>query len=151
MPRKGGYQTKQKSQILTYLRDNRNRHMTAAELLHMLTENGIQIGAATVYRQLEKLEAEGLVRRYALDDRGSACWQYADSNEECHRHFHLKCMVCGTLFHLDCGHLQEIASHVTNDHGFRIDPSRTVFYGICAECGTKDPSTDSECGKDKHE
>ena len=72
MQRKGGYQTKQKAQILSYLRENRGRHLTAAELLHMLTENGTPIGAATVYRQLEKLENEGLVRRYALDDRGSA-------------------------------------------------------------------------------
>lgn len=134
MQRKGGYQTKQKTQILSYLRENRGRHMTAAELLHMLTENGTPIGAATVYRQLEKLENEGLVRRYALDDRGSACWQFADGTEECRRHFHLKCTVCGTLFHLDCGHLSEIADHVAEDHGFRIDPSRTVFYGVCADC-----------------
>ena len=134
MQRKGGYQTKQKTQILAYLQENRAKHMTAAELLHLLTENGTPIGAATVYRQLERPEADGLVRRYALDDRGSACWQYVDENQDCCSHFHLKCTVCGTLFHLDCNHLQEIASHVEHDHGFRIDPSRTVFYGICEQC-----------------
>ena len=104
MQRKGGYQTKQKTQILAYLQENRAKHMTAAELLHLLTENGTPIGAATVYRQLERLEADGLVRRYALDDRGSACWQYVDENQDCCSHFHLKCTVCGTLFHLDCNH-----------------------------------------------
>ena len=86
---------------------------------------------------LEKLEAEGLVRRYALDDRGSACWQYAGTDGAagaCRHHFHLKCTECGTLFHLNCDHLQEIAAHVASEHGFCIDPARTVFYGICADC-----------------
>lgn len=137
MQRKGGYQTKQKALILAYLETHPERHVTAAELLHALTENGTPMGAATIYRQLEKLEQEGLVRRYSLDDRGSACWQYGGEEARagtCHSHFHLKCTECGTLIHLDCEHLHEIAHHVENDHGFCIDPSRTVFYGICESC-----------------
>lgn len=139
MPRKSGYQTKQKAQVLAYLEAHAAQHITAAELVFALNAEGAAIGAATVYRQLEKLEAEGIVRRYALDDRGSACWQYIGSEAAagaCHSHFHLKCTVCGTLYHLDCGHLHEIADHVEADHGFRIDPSRTVFYGICQSCRT---------------
>ena len=77
MPRSGEYQTKQRAQILQYLASHSSAHMTAAELLIALNTSGTPIGSATVYRQLEKLEAQGLVRRYALDDRGSACWQYA--------------------------------------------------------------------------
>ena len=138
MPRKTGYQTKQKSQILAYFAAHSGDHITAAALLHALNQQGASIGAATVYRQLEKLEAEGLVRRYALDDRGSACWQYTGGeNTVCRHHFHLKCTECGTLFHLDCGHLHEIADHVATEHGFQIDPARTVFYGICDQCRNK--------------
>ncbi len=137
MSRKDGYQTKQKARVLDFLEQHPAQHITAAELLHALTENGTPMGSATVYRQLEKLEAQGLVRRYSLDDRGSACWQYAGAEAQsggCMNHFHLKCTVCGTLFHLDCDHLHEIASHVAAEHGFCIDPSRTVFYGVCETC-----------------
>ena len=137
MQQKKGYQTKQKAQILAYLESHPERHITAAELLVALAQSGKPIGSATVYRQLEKLEAQGLVRRYALDDRGSACWQYAgdgDENGDCCSHFHLKCTGCGTLIHLDCEHLHGIAAHVESDHGFAIDLSRTVFYGVCAAC-----------------
>ncbi len=140
MSARGEYQTKQGAQLLEYLKCHAERHITASELLHALAENGTPMGAATVYRRLEKLEAQGLVRRFTLDDRGSACWQYADPDApdaNCHAHFHLKCTCCGELFHLDCDHLQEIASHVQSDHGFSIDPSRTVFYGICAPCAKK--------------
>ena len=137
MPRKSGYRTKQKEQMLAYLETHPQQHVTAAELLHALTENGTPVGTATVYRQLERLEAEGLVRRYSLDDRGSACWQYAGDAAQggaCHSHFHLKCTACGVLIHLDCTHLHEIATHVAADHGFSIDPARTVFYGVCERC-----------------
>ncbi|MBR4201352.1 MAG: transcriptional repressor [Oscillospiraceae bacterium] len=138
MPRKTGYQTKQKMQLLAFFEAHPDRHITAAALLLELKRQGISIGAATIYRQLEKLEAEGLVRRYALDDRGSACWQYTGGQDGvCRHHFHLKCTECGTLFHLDCGHLNEIAGHVAAEHGFRIDPARTVFYGICEQCRSK--------------
>lgn len=149
MQRKGGYQTKQKAVILAYLETHPERHVTAAELLRALTDNGTPMGAATIYRQLEKLEQEGIVRRYSLDDRGSACWQYGGEEAKsgtCHSHFHLKCTECGTLIHLDCEHLHEIADHVAHDHGFFIDPSRTVFYGICEACrnGTAAPDTKPE-------
>ncbi len=140
MPGRGAYHTKQGAQLLDYLKSHAGRHITAAELIRALAENGTPMGAATVYRRLEKLEAQGLVRRFALDDRGSACWQYIDPDApavDCHAHFHLKCTACGELYHLDCDHLQEIAAHVAQDHGFAIDPSRTVFYGVCADCTEK--------------
>lgn len=141
MPRSSEYQTKQRTQILEYLAEHGSTHMTAAELLIALNTSGTPIGSATVYRQLEKLEAQGLVRRYTLDDRGSACWQYAGEESEhgsCHQHFHLKCTACNRLFHLNCEHLQEIQSHVSAEHDFAIDPSRTVFYGVCGSCRSTD-------------
>ncbi len=135
--KEGGYRTKQKSCLLAYLETHADRHVTAAELVQALASDGTPVGTATVYRHLERLESDGLVRRYALDDRGSACWQYAgaESGEGgCRSHFHLKCTACGTLFHLDCDHLNEIAAHVAAEHGFAIDPGRTVFYGMCKTC-----------------
>ena len=138
--KKGGYQTKQKACLLAYLEEHAHEHVTAGELVQALVQHGTPVGAATVYRQLERLEKEGLVRRYSLDDRGGACWQYAGeeaASGACHDHFHLKCTSCGTLFHLDCGHLREIASHVAEEHGFVIDPARTVFYGVCKDCTAK--------------
>lgn len=137
MPRKPEYHTKTQSQLLGVLQENAGRHFTAMELNTALAGSGKPVGLATIYRQLEKLEAQGLVRRYTTDDRGSACWQYAGEGACCHSHFHLKCTACGQLFHLECSHIAEIYSHVAAEHSFQIDPGRTVFYGICGECRHK--------------
>ena len=58
----------------------------------------------------------------------------------CHDHFHMKCLKCGRLFHLECDHLKDIAAHISKMHDFTIDSSRTVFYGICGECAKKTPT-----------
>ena len=33
-----------------------------------------------------------------------------------------------------CGYLQEIDKHILEHHGFHVDHSKTVFYGICQDC-----------------
>lgn len=144
MAKKGEYQTRQKACLLDYLESNADRHVTAGELIRALDALGTPLSVSTVYRQLERLEFEGLVRRYTIDDRGSACWQYSGGTQSCHTHFHLKCTRCSRLFHLDCAHLNEIAAHVAEDHGFQIDPGRTVFYGICADCQAKSQNNGKE-------
>ena len=136
-----GYHTKQKARILSYFEAHPHDHFTAAQLVQAMQADGTPIGAATVYRQLERLEQSGLLRRYTLDDRGSACWQYGGAEAKagtCHAHFHLKCTRCGALIHLDCAHLAEITQHVQKDHGFTIAAERTTFYGICSRCETTD-------------
>lgn len=136
-----GYHTKQKARILSYFEAHPHDHFTAAQLVQAMHADGTPIGAATVYRQLERLEQSGLLRRYTLDDRGSACWQYGGNEAKagtCHAHFHLKCTECGALIHLDCEHLAEITDHVQKDHGFAIAAERTTFYGICGKCDKAD-------------
>ncbi len=136
---RGGYQTRQKSRILSYFEAHPQAHLTAAELVQALVEDGSPIGAATVYRTLERLESDGQVRRYSLDERGGACWQYAGGQaaEPCHSHFHLKCIECGALLHVDCDYLQGIGEHILAHHGFTVDHSRTVLYGLCEHCREK--------------
>ena len=34
--------------------------------------------------------------------------------------------------------LKEIGKHLSEEHGFKLNPMRTVFYGICEECGREE-------------
>ncbi len=129
------YKTKQRELILEYLRKNSDSHLTAQGVSDGLREYGV--GKSTVYRYLDKLCEEGLVRKYILKEGNSACFQYT-GGAQCSSHFHLKCLNCNALVHLDCDHLKETEEHINEHHGFSVDTSRTVFYGICAECKEKE-------------
>lgn len=132
------YNTKQRAVILDCLRENRGRHVTVKEILDFLQEKGGSVGQTTVYRYLEKLCREGLVRKFRGAEQGSCCFQYAERGEDCHAHYHLQCLHCGTLFHLECAHLDRLATHVSKDHQFQLDPFQTVFYGCCKDCSGKE-------------
>lgn len=129
-----GYKTKQRQAILDFLIENKDSHVTVSQISDYLERKGTHVGVTTIYRHLDKLLEQGLVRKYTVDGTTSACFQYADAEEGCKEHFHLKCEKCGKLIHLNCDHVSEMCRHILGDHGFCIDLFRTVFYGICEDC-----------------
>lgn len=132
-----GYKTKQKELILDFLVTNKDRHVSAEELVDNLKSSGNSVGKSTVYRQLDKLVLQGYVRKFFVEEGIGACYQYCDGSK-CNEHYHLKCLQCGKLFHVKCNYLDTISTHVGNTHKFIIDNSKTVLYGICENCGASD-------------
>lgn len=118
------YNTRQRELILDYIKKNAKKHLTADDIADALKAE--QVGKTTVYRYLEKLCEQNIVRKFILSEGKSACYQYNDE-QQCHDHFHMKCLKCGRLFHLECDHLKDIAAHISKMHDFTIDSSRTVF------------------------
>ena len=102
------YKTKQREYILAYLQSCGGKHTTVAEIVRYLQDQGTPVGTATVYRNLEQLAEEGSVRKYLLDGKTSACYQFvSQEHQSCQEHFHLKCTVCGKLFHVSCDQLSQ--------------------------------------------
>ena len=134
MKKDSGYNTKQKENLLSYLMKNKDKHTNVQEISAFLSAEGTPVGVATIYRLVE----QGIVRKYAFDGKTCACYQYIEDEEQCRSHFHLKCLSCGRLIHLDCDHLADLTRHIEEEHGFAIDYSQTVFYGRCSDCCGKD-------------
>ena len=129
------YMTRQQREVLRCL-ENCADGACAAELTEQLHREGARVGLTTVYRQLERLEQQGLVHKVVTDQ--GARYQYcsgAHSGRDC---FLLKCERCGRIEHLDCSHLGELYSHILAEHHFRINPRRTLFYGLCQRCSGED-------------
>lgn len=126
------YKTKQRTVIEALLKSSKS-HLTVEEICKKLEKSGQNVGRTTVYRTLEKLEKEGVVRKYSSVGE-SSCYQYVSSGEECNNHFHLKCEKCGKLIHLECSELNTISGHINEHHGFAVNPLKTVFYGVCEVC-----------------
>ena len=129
------YMTRQQREVLRCI-ENCADGACAAELTEQLHREGARVGLTTVYRQLERLEQQGLVHKVVTDQgaRYQSC-SGAHSGRDC---FLLKCERCGRIEHLDCSHLGELYSHILAEHHFRINPRRTLFYGLCQRCSGED-------------
>lgn len=129
------YNTKQRNLILNCLIKNRDKHITADEIMTFISKE--KVGKTTIYRYLDKLVSQGLVRKFIFPKGTSACYQYIDNSESCYEHYHLKCLDCGQLIHFECKYLDDINNHILNNHDFNVDHSKTVFYGQCGICKSK--------------
>ena len=126
------YNTKQSQAVFRCLERRPEEALTAGEIAEILRQNQCPVGLATVYRQLERLEAAGRIHR--VDTGEGALYQFCahGGGRAC---FLLRCEACGRISHLDCSHLPELCRHLETEHRFRIDPCRTVLTGLCAACG----------------
>ena len=122
--------------LLRYLETVPGVHITVNDVCEYFKEMGAPIGQSTVYRRLEKLVDEGLVNKYVIDVNSPACFEYVspDSHRDAEVCYHCKCEKCGKLIHMECEELSEFRSHLLSEHHFKLDPVRTVFYGLCEEC-----------------
>lgn len=134
MREKKAYQTRQKQLILAMLQGKQNEHVNAEQILSHLREIGESVGLTTVYRNLDKLVQDGVIIKYVGLDGASASYQYIGEATAHRDHYHLVCLQCGQLVHLNCNVIDEFAAHIQNDHHFQLDSMKTVFYGYCANC-----------------
>ena len=125
------YNTKQKDLIEQAVEKIGDNHFNAEQIFSQLKAENLTIGISTVYRHLDKLVSDGKIQKLATITGQSACYQKKNCAE---KHFHLKCTACGALEHLSCEKLMGINKHVADQHGFKIDSSKTVFYGLCKDC-----------------
>lgn len=135
MNRSGSYRTRQQQVILKYMENNRDGYVTVNQIAAHLKEQGNVVGITTIYRQLDKFQKEGLIQKLVLDGNSGACYQYiAGNSTEKNCQFLLKCEDCGEIINMGCNHMQELYSHVLEEHHFNVNPHRTMFYGTCEKC-----------------
>ena len=126
------YNTQQKEKLLEFLINNNSQYVSAEDIENYIKKEKINIGLTTIYRFLNSLEKQGKVRIELREH--TKYYQYI--NEECSNHYHLKCKECGKIIHLKCEELEEIKTHILDEHEFNID-SKSAIYGICKKCNKK--------------
>ncbi len=130
----GTYKTPGRQHLLNYLRTHPDCDFTADDLLDALnTAGSFSTGKSSLYRHLSELCADGVLRKYRPDGQSACLYRYIAS-EDCSHHFHLKCLDCGRLVHLDCSVSEQLLSHLLSDHHFQVDSGRSVLYGVCEGC-----------------
>ena len=137
------YKTAGKERLVAYLSAHTAQNpQRAEEIYEGLSREGNAPGRSSVYRQLSAMAASGEVKRHrAPAPETGYLYQFIGHAHHCDKHFHLHCLRCGEVAHLECGCGNEIAEHLLAAHGFACDCGRSVIYGVCASCAKKGGET----------
>ena len=128
------YNTKARKFILEYLVNSTDTTVCATDVLEFLNKNGVSANLTTVYRYLNKLLTEHRLIKITDSKTGRSVFQLVKHKKSCDNHLHIKCTKCGKLIHLDCEFIDRIKEHILNDHGFTLECTDSILYGICDEC-----------------
>lgn len=125
------YLTKQRKLLLCFLKTHRDRQYTVEELGEALCALE-QISVSSIYRNINAMVKEGMVRRSSAYGIRRFVYQYV--GETCSEHIHLKCEHCGQIIHVEDKAVEEVLQFALRENHFQIDVSKTVIYGSCERC-----------------
>lgn len=133
MNKKNVYNTRPRDAICKIFSDNRDREFTSHEIIE-LTHG--EIGEATVYRTLKLLSEESVIVKSLAAGQKTASYRLSD--DHCGCRFHLHCINCGEIIHMDCCEMKEAEEHILTEHGFLPTDHATVIDGVCRTCRKKE-------------
>lgn len=114
--------------ILDLFEQSNKRHMTAEEVYRLLSDEGQDIGLATVYRVLTQFEQAGLLVRHHFES-GKAVFEL---NQGTH-HDHLVCLQCGRVEEFYDPEIEKRQSKVARERGFEISEHALYLYADCTK------------------
>lgn len=105
-------------------------HPTAEHLFKIIHKQYPKISKATVYRNLKKMAAEGVVKKI------DGLEESAHYDHNIFEHYHFICKSCYKVFDVS----NEVAPNLLNqaclETGFVIEKCDIAFSGVCADCNT---------------
>lgn len=129
------YQTKGRNKLIEFLSAHPDEHFSVERIC--MEMNGNLNAKSSVYRNLSLLCERGRVRKFKGEGETSCVYQYLGRETSCRDHFHLKCLECGRLEHLECYMGDDLCHHIGEHHGFTVDSGRSILYGVCCDCQSK--------------
>ncbi|MBC5580756.1 transcriptional repressor [Anaerofilum sp. BX8] len=122
--------TVQKQLVLQAVRELQC-HPTAEEVYQRVAARHPSISKATVYRNLNSLAEDGLVRRVAMPDAADR-FDFTVGP-----HYHIKCAGCGRVIDAPAAYMPRLDAETEKETGFRISRHDLVFEGLCPACREK--------------
>lgn len=112
--------------ILALFEQHSKQHLTAEDVYRMLSEEGHDIGLATVYRVLTQFEQAGLLIRHHFDSDRAVF----ELNQGDH-HDHLVCLQCGRVEEFFDSEIEKRQERIARDRGFAIRDHSLHIYADC--------------------
>ncbi|MCR5460781.1 MAG: transcriptional repressor [Acetatifactor sp.] len=131
---KSTYKTKAREIIMAHLKDHPEQRLTAREIYEAVCNQSVEVNRTTIYRNLEHLCETGDLFRFKEPNQDAWYYQYSAEHENCDRHMHAQCSVCGKIFHLDKPFADSFVDAVLAEYGLDADPSKSIILGQCSKC-----------------
>jgi Fur family ferric uptake transcriptional regulator len=110
-----------------------DEHRDAEEIYLALYNSGLKVSRATVYRTIDVLVINNLVRKLDLGD-GRA--RYENKMDTAH-HDHLICVQCGKIEEFMDNVIENRQEVIVENFGYRLIRHIHQLFVICDECGSK--------------
>ena len=87
----------------------------------------------TVYRTLQIFDMLSITRKHDFDDNRYRYELMLEKEDE-HRHHHVVCKACGSIFEVKMDLLEDIENEISKKLDFEIADHDLVIYGTCSKC-----------------
>lgn len=119
--------SKQRELILETLRQN-PCHPTAETLFALVRQKDSSVSLATVYRNLNQLAANGLIRKLEHLDN------VARFDHNLTKHYHFICSECAAVMDIDSDIAAGIEQRLAEQTGLAVECADIFLRGICPNC-----------------
>lgn len=127
------YNTSQRQQLVDFMKKNADTQYTIEEIAECIHT----VGKSTVYRLINRMVDEGIVRRTVRGNSRQFLYQYSAA-EGCSSHLHMKCRECGKVLHMDDGQSKRLMEILHESRNFDLDLRETLLMGTCEKCSLPD-------------
>lgn len=110
-------------------------HADTTSIIAAVREDLAEVSHQAVYDVLRALTGAGLVRR--IQPHGSVARYESRVGDN---HHHIVCRSCGAIADVDCAVGAAPCLTASEDHGYAIDESEVIHWGLCPACSTEHTS-----------
>ena len=129
------YKTVQRQELSAFLQSHSDQFFTIDELFEgMKNDSSLEKvpSRSTLYRLVREMISDGKLRRTIKEDNREGVYQYI-ADGKCSEHLHVKCSVCGQVYHLSDEATKEIIDNIKASSSFTVD-TETILTGKCSGC-----------------
>jgi Fe2+ or Zn2+ uptake regulation protein len=123
-----GYRMTPQRMVILHVIHHSGKHLSPTDIYKEARKELPGITETTVYRTLEFLAQNGLVRS-AYMGSGHLVYEIAR-----HAHHHLKCRACGNEVEVEHSLLETLYHQLESASGYQLTDSHVTFFGLCPNC-----------------
>ncbi len=127
---KSEYLTKPRRLLKDFFNQHPDEKFTARQIVDGL---GKKLSISSVYRNLDALEKQGLIKRFAGHGWEGIYYQFI-ATETCKHFLHINCKKCGKTVHVSQKVSNVIEKNLKEFENFALDKEATTIFGVCHNC-----------------